>query len=105
MIFAALSLPFLACIGYSLHFFFASVDAAVHLMMEQANQSLNAWLTSGFIVVPIAIDHYLPSIPAVALKSQIRAFLAIVCQRLTSQRPKSKAPILLFQQAPLLVAP
>jgi hypothetical protein len=103
--FSAVSLIFLTQIGYSLHLFFASVDAAVHLMMEQVNQSLNAWLTSDFIVVSIAINRYLPSIPAFALKSQIRTFLAILCQRLTSQRPKSKAPILLFQQAPLLVAP
>jgi hypothetical protein len=88
-----------------LHFFLASIDAAVHLMMEQVSQSANTWLTSDFIVVDIAINRHLPGVSAVALKSQIHAFLAILCQRLTSQRPKSKAPILLFQQAPRLVAP
>ena len=100
------SLLYLVPLGCSFHIFLASVDAAVNLM-QQAGNFLLIILTAVFIELRLAIVRYLPGkrIPEAALKNHVHAILTAIQQRLIAQRPKTKAPLFLYQQAPLLVAP
>lgn len=106
IMFSAVSLVFVAQLGYGWHLFLSAVDAAVHLM-QQAGNFLLIILTAVFIELRLAIVRNLPGkrIPEAALKNHVHAILTAIQQRLIAQRPKTKAPLLLFQQAPLLVAP
>lgn len=106
IMFSAVSLVFVAQLGYCWHLFLAAVDAAVQLM-EQFGQSYVGWQTAAFTELHLAYVRSLPvrSRSAAEIRSLVHALQTTIHRQLCRQRPKSKAPILLFQQAPLLVAP
>ena len=107
IMFAAFSLIVLAPVGYCWHLLLAGVDAAVSLMTQHAGQLLLPRLAAVFVEQGQAIARCLLErilLPA-SIKSLVRTLQAATRNRLSQQRPKSKAPIFLFQQAPLLFAP
>lgn len=107
IVFAGASLIALAPLGYCWHILLASVDAAVSLMSQHAGHSLLPRLAAVFVDLGRAFARCLLErtlLPA-SIESLVRALLAAIRNRLSQQRPKSKAPIFLFQQAPLFFAP
>jgi hypothetical protein len=107
IMFVTVSLLILAPIGFSRHLVLASVDAVVALMAQNDGQSLLPRLAAVFAALDLAIERGRPGRTSLAavIRSVLQALLSSMHQRLSPQRPKSKAPILLFQQAPLLIAP
>ena len=107
IMFAAVNLIILAPLGYGWHLLLAGVDAAVSHMTQHAGHSLLPRLAAVFVELGQAFARCLLErtlLPA-SIESLVRALQAAIRNRLSQQRPKSKAPIFLFQQAPLFLAP
>ncbi len=94
-------------LGYSWHFFLSSVDAAVALSAHQITHQHLPWLISRMKELRSSIFQRAVQAESLStsVKRQAEAVQALNRRRWLQQRSKSKAPILLFQQAPLLLAP
>ncbi|MFQ5419425.1 MAG: hypothetical protein ACE5EY_03575 [Anaerolineae bacterium] len=107
IMFSTASLVVLSPIGYSWHFFLSSVDAAVSLTIRQLNYPLLPYLANLITHLQAAFTRHLPAqrLLSACVTSQTRAIQAQLHEQLPQLRTKSKAPMLLFQQASLLSAP
>lgn len=94
-------------LGYSWHFFLSSVDAAVALSAHQITHQHLPWLISRMKELRSSIFQRAVQAESLSAraKRQAHAVQTLNLRRRLQQRSKSKAPILLFQQAPLLLAP
>lgn len=94
-------------LGYSWHFFLSSVDAAVALSAHQITHQHLPWLISRMKELRASVFRRAVQTEFLSAraKRQTEAVQALNRRRRLQQRSKSKAPILLFQQAPLLLAP
>jgi hypothetical protein len=94
-------------LGYIWHFFLSSVDAAVALSAYQITNKHVLGLVSSLKALRLPLPwELLPTDSRSArAKSLAQAVQNILSRRRPQQRSKSKAPILLFQQASLFLAP
>lgn len=92
-------------LGYSWHFFLSSVDAAVALSAHQITHQHLPWLTRCMRELRSSIFQRAIQAEPARAKRQAQAVQTLNHRRQPQQRSKSKAPILLFQQAALLLAP
>ena len=106
ILFSFVSYVVTAPLGYSWHFFLSSVDAAVFLYAYQVSNKYVPWLISQIKERRSLILQKLFQIESsVCTKSLAQAVQNSLTRRQPQQRSKNKAPILLFQQASLLLAP
>ncbi len=92
-------------LGYSWHFFLSSVDAAVALSAHQITHQHLPWLICRMRELRSSIFQRAIQAEPTRAKRQAQAVQTLNFRRQPQQRSKSKAPILLFQQAALLLAP
>lgn len=107
ILFSFISYVGLTPLGYSWHFFLSSVDAAVFLSAYQITNRHVPWLISRTRELRLFIFQKTAQAKSLSAraKSLAQATLQTISRRNPQQRSKSKAPILLFQQAALLLAP